>query len=492
MQPQHEGRSGRVAAVVVAPRFHVVPAAVSSRGDEAMALAHNAGLMLSDEQRLVLHGGLGVRGDGTWAAFEVCNIQPRQNGKSSTLMARMLLGLQLGETIAYTCHRVDSAQEVFRGLVALVEASPELGPLVDRVSRANGKEAIWLTTGARVVFGTRSSRTGRGFSLDLLVADEAHILAEQAHDALMPATSARERPPQVWYAGTAVDETTNEHGVVLARIRERAVKGESSNLAYSEWSIPFYDEQGVELRPEQVTPDMLDNEELWAKANPALGVRIRVEHVRAEREAMGHRGFCVERAGIGAWPDTSETAGAPITGEEWAELEDRDSKRVGEILLAFDVGTDRRTALMIVGLRTDERLHVELRRFATGTSWLREEVERLDERYDIREVVCDDYGGNRALAAELAEDGHRVRTVPGGQHAAACAKLLDLVAEQGFRHIGQPEILSALRGARTRPLGDSWCWSRKASSSEAPVVVALTLALAAGSEIPVNQSIDIY
>src|SRR5206468_2166051 len=127
------------------------------------------------------------------------------------------------------------------------------------------------SNGGRVVFGTRSSRTGRGFSLDTLLLDEAHIVSEQAHDALIPSTSARERQPQVWYAGTAVDEMTNEHGVVLARLRERGIKGEAANLAYFEWSIGFYDDEGVELRPEQVTPEMLEDEELWKQANPTLG-----------------------------------------------------------------------------------------------------------------------------------------------------------------------------------------------------------------------------
>ena len=147
--------------MVSPPRFQFVPSgAVTSRGAEAVDLAGNAGLILSEEQQQVLHGGLGVRVDGGWTALEVVNIQPRQNGKSSTLQARIMLGLSLGEQIAYTAHRVDSAQEVFRGLVSLVEASPELSPLLQRVIYSNGKESIWLTNGARCVFGTRSSRTG--------------------------------------------------------------------------------------------------------------------------------------------------------------------------------------------------------------------------------------------------------------------------------------------------------------------------------------------
>ena len=474
--------------MVSPPRYQVIPAgAVSSRGAEAVELAAGAGLVLSEEQQLVLHGGLGVRADSSWAELEVANVQPQQNGKSSTLQARIMLALKGGEQIAYTCHRVDSSQEVFRSLVSLVESSLDLAPLLKRVIYSNGKESIWFENGARVVFGTRSSRTGRGFSLDLLVIDEAHYLSLEAHTALMPTMSARERPPQVWYAASTVDEDVHEHGLVLARLRERARSGEAENLAYTEWSVELCDEDGNELRPEDVTAEMVDDEELWKQANPALDGRISIEHVRAEREAMDFRGWIVERLGIGAWPDVTGVAAAPISGEEWAELCDRHSETVGELVLAFDVGRDRRCALVVCGRRgVDDLLHVELLRSEPGTAWLRERLEHLTETYDIHAVVCDDYGGNRALLPALEDAGIKVRTMSSSETVAACSRLLDLVAEQGFRHLGQVELLQALRGAKSKAVGDAWCWSRKQSSGDAALVVAMTLALAAGSEISVD------
>jgi hypothetical protein len=202
---------------------------------------------------------------------------------------------------------------------------------------------------------------------------------------------------------------------------------------------------------------------------------------------MDPRGWIVERLGIGAWPDTSGVAAAPLTGEEWNELCDRDSEQVGEIVLAFDIGPDRRTALVVCGRRgLDDLLHVELLDSRPGSGWLQERLEYLDARYDVREIIADDYGGNRPLLRALTEAGMNVRAITGAEHVAACSKLLDLVAEQGFRHIGQLELLAALRGAKSKPVGDAWCWSRKASSGDAALVVAMTLALAVGSEIPVD------
>ena len=172
---------------------------------------------------------------------------------------------------------------------------------------------------------------------------------------------------------------------------------------------------------------------------------------------MDFRGWLVERLGVGAWPDTTGVASAPITGEEWADLLDRGSKRAGEIVLAFDITPDRHCALVVCGRRgTDDLLHLEVLRTAPGSAWLPDELERLHAKYDVRGIVCDDYGGNRAVARELEAAGLPVRTVSGGEHAGACGKLLDLVAERGFRHIGQPEFLAALRGAKSKPLGDAW------------------------------------
>jgi hypothetical protein len=77
------------------------------------------------------------------------------------------------------------------------------------------------------------------------VLDEAMAIPEAMHGALLPTLSARPNP-QVWYTGSAVDQEEMENGVVFARVRERAVKGEDPSLAYFGWSPPFeHPERGV-------------------------------------------------------------------------------------------------------------------------------------------------------------------------------------------------------------------------------------------------------
>ncbi|HEX5879777.1 MAG TPA: terminase, partial [Actinomycetota bacterium] len=70
------------------PRFHLVPSAPSSAGQEAIDLAASGGLILEPHQQLVLHGGLGERRDGRWAAAQVVVVEPRQNGKDGIAEAR--------------------------------------------------------------------------------------------------------------------------------------------------------------------------------------------------------------------------------------------------------------------------------------------------------------------------------------------------------------------------------------------------------------------
>jgi hypothetical protein len=95
----------------------------------------------------------------------------------------------------------------------------------------------------------------------------------------------------VWYTGSAVDQVVHEHGVVLARVRERALRGDPG-LAYYEWAAA--------RSLEDLDPDDRDG---WRAANPALEIRISEEFVEAEQRAMDPKTFAVERLGVGDWPD---------------------------------------------------------------------------------------------------------------------------------------------------------------------------------------------
>jgi hypothetical protein len=100
-------------------------------------------------------------------------------------------------------------------------------------------------------------------------------------------------------------------------------------------------------------------------------------------------------------------------------------------------------------------------------------------RGDVDVVVCDAVGPAASLVLALDELGVRVETVNSQEHGQACGRLVDMVEDGTLAHLGSAELRDAVRGARTRQLGDSWAWSRKHSSVNIAPLVAATLALGA-------------
>lgn len=465
------------------PRICAVPSYVSSAGEEAVELARMAGLVLDPWEEFVLRHALGERADGTWAAFEVGVTVSRQNGKGAILEARELAGLfLLGERlIVHTAHQFDTSLEAFRRLSLLIEEHADFSRRVKRISHAHGEEGIELVGGQRIRFRTRTKGGGRGFTGDCLIYDEDMILAEAAHGATLPTLSARPNP-QVWYMGSAVDQDVHEHGVVKARLRERGLRGGDPSLAYFEWSIdPRTREQresNERVTPDQVSAAIATDPAAWAQANPALGIRIRPEHVAHEQRSMDARTFAVERLGVGDWPATDDSARQVIELELWGKREDLTSRPLSPVRFTYDITPDRSAAAIgVAGRREDGRRHIEVVEHKRGTGWVAARLAELVAAHTCGPVVCDASGPAASLLPELAQLGVSVETVSAKEHAQACGMLFDAVEQDTVRHLGTPELAAALRGASQRLLGDAWAWSRKSSSVDISPLVAVTLAL---------------
>ncbi len=453
------------------PRIASWPEYASSSGVEAVELARMAGLVLDPWQELVLKHSLGEKSDGTWASFEVGIVVARQNGKDAILEARELAGLfLLGERLLiHSAHQFDTSLEHFRRLLYLVESTPDFDRRVRRVSRSHGEEGIELKGGQRIRFRTRTKGGGRGFSGDFLALNEAMALPESAIGALLPTLSARPNP-QVWYTASAVDQLVHEDGLVLSRVRDRGVKGGSA-LSYFEWSVPGDN-------PDDVDPDTARDPEMWAHANPGLGIRIALEHVENERQSMDKRTFAVERLGVGDWPDPDGTGAQVIDPEKWAAAADPGSQALDPVWFSFDVMPDRSSASIgVAGARDDGTRHIEVVDRKRGTGWVVDRVCQLLKTHTSAGVVCDGRGPGGSLVAELEERGIVVLTVTATEHAQGCGMLVDGVYQGTVRHLGASELTSAVRGATKRPLGDSWAWSRKSSTVDISPLVAVTLAL---------------
>ena len=235
------------------PRICSVPPALSSAGAEAVELAATAGIVLDPWQAFILDRALGERSDGRWSSFEVGLIVSRQNGKGTVLEARELAGLFLfgEELILHSAHEFKTAADAFRRIARVVQDNRQFSRHVKAIRTANGNEIIELKSGQRLRFVARSAGSGRGFTADTVILDEAYELGDKEMEALLPTLSARENP-QVWYASTA----GGPGSVQLGRVRERGLRGDRS-LAFFEWSADESDDPA--------------DPATWAKANPAWG-----------------------------------------------------------------------------------------------------------------------------------------------------------------------------------------------------------------------------
>ena len=416
---------------------------------------------------------MGERADGRWAARQVGVSTPRQNGKTMLIVARVLAGLMLfdEQIIIVSAHRQDTAREVFFRLVQIIEDNPALENRVDFIARSEMREFIRMKTGQEVRFKARSSGSGRGFSCDCLLLDEAQILNAAAWSAILPTMSARPNP-QVWLLGTP--PTPQDDGEVFTRLRNAGVEGKESRVAYLEWSAEPTDD--------------FDDVATWAKANPAYGVRIDYEAIAAERAAMTDDQFARERLGI--W-DQVRTTGV-IPEQSWRAQSDASSVAVDRLALGVEVGPDLAWAsVAVAGQRADGDWHVELdedqHTRGRGTAWLVPHLKAtLDANPQVRSVVVDVAGPVAALLEQhrpgrwrLAGTRIEVMPVKVADLGAGCSRVLDGIVTGWLWHIGQPQLTAAAVTAGKRALGDTgmWVWSRKTAESDITPVQAVTLAL---------------
>lgn len=442
-----------------------------------------ADLALDPWQQFVLTESLGERKDGTWAAFEVGLEVARQNGKGAILSGRQLTGAFLleEELQIHSAHEFDTCLEAFARLVQMIESSPDLDREVLKISESHGREGIVLRPGRsgnrrRIRFRARTKGGGRGFSGDTLYLDEAMYIKQATHGSLFPILSTRPNP-QIWYVGSAVNQEEHLDGEVFAKIRQRGLWSKDPRLAWFGWGHCPEAEDGEEMTPDKAK-DLLDDPEEWARANPALGIRIDREYIEAERRSLSSRNFAVERVGIGDWPKTDGSATELFDREEWEAIEDRKSLITGEPVLAVDVSVDRSSSsISVAGRRSDGNAHVEVIDRKRGTGWVAARLGVLAKKHNISVVVLDGRSQAASLQKDIEEElGFEVVVTSTAEYAQACAAFFDAVPQKTMRHGGQDELDAAVRGAATRPLGEAWAWSRKKSDSDITPLVSCTLA----------------
>lgn len=466
-----------------------MPPAAFSLGPEAVELARRAGLVLDPWQADSIDLMLSVREDGKWACFEYGEIVARQNGKGAILEARALAGLFLLDErlIMWSAHEYKTAMEGFRRFKALLKGlgEPVTDNLIDvdgvqiKVINTNGEESFErLDTGARVKFIARSKGSGRGFSGDCDIIDEAFAYTLLQQDALMPTMSARPNP-QIVYTSSPPLDGDDGSGEVMFALKERADAGGDDSLGWRDW--------GVEGDLDHLDVIDLDDRRLWAASNPALGYRLSEEAVLRERRSMGDAGFARERLGV--WPRKSQ-GNTVIDPAAWAALADPGSQRDRDsgVAVGVDISPLRDyAAVQVYGLRVDGLGHTQLADYRPGTKWLIPRLVELREAlgpisiamgrgtFAFLETALDKADFHRPEDPEVPEPGDLAVT-NAVDMAAAAGQMLEAVREGSFRVVPHRHLDVAVASAKTRQTGETIAWTVKGTDGDISPLVAMTLA----------------
>ena len=453
----------------VPPRIRHCPPRSGKVGLQVTTLAERCGLMLDPWQRDALHDSLSTNAEtGLWSTPRVALSVPRQNGKGAIIEAlelAFLLGVfPQAKLLIHSAHEFKTAQNGFQRLLSYFETIPVLAKARDegrvKVGTAAAREFVSLTgpdgVTRTVKFLARSKGSGRGFSADLLILDEAQELAEEVFAAILPTVSARPNP-QIWLFGTPPSPTMN--GEVFTRFRDVGIDGKDDRLAYFEWSAP--------------TDADVSDPEVWRCANPAFGLRISEAAIRDEFFAMDEETFCRER--LGQWDGVASLRVIPE--DLWLSLKS-ETDPDGRVAFAIDVSPDRsRASIGVAGYLPDGRVMVQAIENRRGTGWVVDRIAALTARWPHVAVVLDSGGPAASLLPDLKRAKvKRVVTISSREVAQACGAFYDLAVQERLAHPDQPVLNESVAAARKRPLGDAWAWHRKDSTTDLTPLVAVTFA----------------
>ena len=459
------------------PRVELVPDAFSrDSGEEAIQLAASAGLVLDPWQEYVMRGSLGEDAAGRWVSGHVGLIVPRQQGKGSILEARELAGLFLfkEELILHSAQHAKTSNNAFTRIMQLIQSTPDLDRQVLKVMTAHGDEGVYLRSGAALRFMARNGGSGRGFSADLIVLDEAYDLKQHEVAAMLPTMAARPNP-QLWFTSSAGMPNSE----VLAGVRERGMNPASKGFAYFEWSAP-----------DDADPDDI---ETILVANPGFGRRLSAEHVEAEREALGREEFLRERCGI--WAKLG--GDSFISAAHWAACLDGEvaqmvadgevvEQKLTRVALGVDVPPDRSSASVCVsGQRADGTQFVELIMRDEGTEWVAGFLSGLMEGRNRVPVFADGLSAVSSLSLDFRREGVRVIYPRREVYRKACGVMYDKIVQHALRHGGQTDLDAAVKAARPSSETEKvWVWTGGKSGVDVSPLVAATFAVHGSLNLP--------
>ncbi|APZ81764.2 terminase large subunit [Rathayibacter phage NCPPB3778] len=406
-----------------------------------------------------------IDSEGYWSAKEFGLLVARQNGKGEILVGYDLVHLFLfprldntRKTILHTSHEMKTSLDAFERLLGVLESVPELMAKVDKVRASNGQEGILLKKrdgqkmGDRIRFIARSKNSGRGFSADTIIYDEAQQLSHQSQAALTY-TQTQVKNRQEFFTGTVPEDGVNDLEVWQA-VRDRGRAGKNKGTAWMEWS-PV----GSEDYKTAATISLSDPKAI-SDSNPSLIIRLPPESIINEYEKFSEsnpEGFLRERLSV--WPNTrpaEEVKRSDLDMNSWRAGVNSAAAVVGP-RAAISIAVGRGTGYATIGKAyrmPSGRLAVEHHATKEGTLWVADEVAKLKKELGNALVVVDPKNASVVLSS-LDGAGVKYMRMSLDEITAAHASFIEHVNAGLVEHRDQKEVTLSLEYAQTRAVGRS-------------------------------------
>jgi hypothetical protein len=447
---------------VTAPRIHSPLNDLPSRGFELIDFADQIlpnGFM--PWQKWLAEHSLKVKPDGRYQHPISVATVARQNGKSTYMMARIMMGLfHWDESLQVsTAHRLVTSLEQFRAIVQIIEENADLANQVKRIRWQHGAEEIQTLKGNRFIIKAGGS-AARGLSKpETIHMDEIRELHDMETFAAMRYTLMAAKNPQVNCFSSAGDS----HSVVLNQLRERglaASSGASDDVGYFEWSAPT-DEISLENA---------------AFANPGLNITIHPDNIRA---VFNDPPDVVMTEVLNRWVQTISSI---VGAKEWQECGDESVDLDEDKLtwMAIDISPDRKHAALVAAQKLGSEsfivklLHTWENNIQLDDRAIANDAASYCRRYPI-EYLLYSRRTSGAVAARMQPAGIPIHDMD-SDYPQACDELLGAINSGRLKHRNQAALTEQMLSAVQLRRGDGgWVIGRRASGTAVAAAVASAL-----------------
>lgn len=403
---------------------------------------------------------------------------PRQNGKTLLLETRIHTGVALGEKILYTAHDYSTVTQLFDRMKMIYGEKAndpdaqyqEFNELVSSVRKGTGKEAIFFKNGAIVYFSTRTKSAKRGFTVDIVIADEAQELNEAHLKAMLSTASAGPRKnPQYIYTGTP--PTPEASGTFFQDLHNRVHSGEDAELCWHEWAVSVESYSDLD--------DACDDVDWWYKTNPALGIRLDVQTIRTERNTYSENlSFAQERLGFFLMGNSVEHV---INSDDWNACATENPPEDSVMYLGVKFDSDGSYYALSVCLKPENRKpYVECISYASMSHGVNSLAQWIFERSDrIAAVAIDGKTGKDALISELRGLNFPRRGIPDvstSNFLSSVSMLVNAVHSHEIEHFAQQALDASATLTGKRRIGKDGIGFQSTEDGDAVLIESCALA----------------